>query len=159
MTTAKAWRQKGTGRARAWARSACRTAGGAAFGPKPRGHTIKVNRKARRRASRRALGARRPRLGRGPRRLGLLRALDQAGGRGARQVGRPAAGPRGPRRRGGARRQELPNISKVTVLPASAAGVADVIGHRSLIVSQAALPVLEARAGDVKRGGAEEAGE
>jgi hypothetical protein len=40
------------------------------------------------------------------------------------------------------------------VLPATAAGVADVIGHRSLIVSQAALPVLEARAGDVKRSSA-----
>ena len=50
------------------------------------------------------------------------------------------------------------NIPKVTVLPATAAGVADVIGHRSLIVSQAALPVLEARAGDVKRGRAAETG-
>jgi hypothetical protein len=38
-------------------------------------------------------------------------------------------------------------------MPASATGVGDVIGHRSLIVSQAALPVLEARAGDVKRAG------
>src|SRR3954454_1900252 len=56
MTTAKAWRQKGTGRARAGALSVPhRTGGGVAFGPKPRGYTVKVNRKARRRALRAAL--------------------------------------------------------------------------------------------------------
>src|ERR671932_672061 len=56
MTTAKAWRQKGTGRARAGALSVPhRRGGGVAFGPKPRHHTVKVNRKARRRALRAAL--------------------------------------------------------------------------------------------------------
>src|SRR5215203_2064455 len=56
MTTAKAWRQKGTGRARAGALSVPhRYGGGAAFGPKPRHYTFKVNRKARRRALRAAL--------------------------------------------------------------------------------------------------------
>src|SRR6478672_11324740 len=56
MTTAKAWRQKGTGRARAGALSVPhRYGGGAAFGPKPRHYTVKVNRKARRRALRAAL--------------------------------------------------------------------------------------------------------
>src|SRR5436190_6691803 len=56
MTTAKAWRQKGTGRARAGALSVPhRTGGGVAFGPKPRSYTVKVNRKARRRALRAAL--------------------------------------------------------------------------------------------------------
>src|SRR5436190_7227384 len=56
MTTAKAWRQKGTGRARAGALSVPhRTGGGVAFGPKPRRYTVKVNRKARRRAMRSAL--------------------------------------------------------------------------------------------------------
>jgi large subunit ribosomal protein L4 len=56
MTGAKAWRQKGTGRARAGALSSPqRTGGGVAFGPKPRGYTVKVNRKARRRALRAAL--------------------------------------------------------------------------------------------------------
>src|SRR3954449_1149192 len=56
MTGAKAWRQKGTGRARVGALSAPqRTGGGVAFGPKPRGYTVKVNRKARRRALRAAL--------------------------------------------------------------------------------------------------------
>src|SRR5712671_1321873 len=56
MTTAKAWRQKGTGRARAGALSVPhRYGGGAAFGPKPRHYTFKVNRKARRKALRAAL--------------------------------------------------------------------------------------------------------
>jgi large subunit ribosomal protein L4 len=56
MTGAKAWRQKGTGRARAGALSSPqRTGGGVAFGPKPRGYTVKVNRKAHRRALRAAL--------------------------------------------------------------------------------------------------------
>ena len=56
MTGAKAWRQKGTGRARVGALSAGqRTGGGVIFGPKPRGFAVKVNRKARRRALRAAL--------------------------------------------------------------------------------------------------------
>src|SRR2546421_195260 len=56
MTGAKAFRQKGTGRARAGALSTPqRVGGGVAFGPKPRGYTVKVNRKARRRALRAAL--------------------------------------------------------------------------------------------------------
>ena len=56
MTGAKAWRQKGTGRARVGALSTPnRTGGGVAFGPKPRAFTVKVNRKARRRALRAAL--------------------------------------------------------------------------------------------------------
>src|ERR671918_1158762 len=56
MTGAKAWRQKGTGRARAGALSTPqRYGGGVAFGPKPRHYTVKVNKKARRRALRAAL--------------------------------------------------------------------------------------------------------
>src|SRR5918996_677507 len=56
MTTAKAWRQKGTGRARVGALSVPhRRGGGVAFGPKPRAYTFKVNRKARRKALRAAL--------------------------------------------------------------------------------------------------------
>jgi large subunit ribosomal protein L4 len=56
MTGAKAWRQKGTGRARAGALSTPqRVGGGVAFGPRPRRFTAKVNRKARRRALRAAL--------------------------------------------------------------------------------------------------------
>src|SRR4051812_17363844 len=56
FTTAKAWRQKGTGRARAGSLGVPnRFGGGVAFGPKPRKYTVKVNRKARRRALRSAL--------------------------------------------------------------------------------------------------------
>ena len=53
MTGAKAFRQKGTGRARAGALSTPqRVGGGIAFGPSPRKFVNKVNRKARRRALR-----------------------------------------------------------------------------------------------------------
>src|SRR6187549_516183 len=56
FTTAKAWRQKGTGRARAGTLGVPnRYGGGVAFGPKPRHYTVKVNRKARRKAMRAAL--------------------------------------------------------------------------------------------------------
>src|SRR5918999_887880 len=72
MTGAKAWRQKGTGRARAGALSSPqRTGGGVAFGPKPRGYTVKVNRKARRRALRSALSMHAER--------GTIAAIDAAG--------------------------------------------------------------------------------
>src|SRR4051795_3176720 len=72
MTTAKAWRQKGTGRARAGALSVPhRTGGGVAFGPKPRRFTVKVNRKARRRALRSALSVHAER--------GSIAVLDAAG--------------------------------------------------------------------------------
>src|SRR3954466_10759779 len=56
MTGAKAFRQKGTGRARAGALSSPqRVGGGVAFAPKPRHYISKVNRKARRRALRAVL--------------------------------------------------------------------------------------------------------
>src|ERR1700759_4655797 len=56
FTTAKAWRQKGTGRARVGTLGvSSRFGGGVTFGPKPRHYTVKVNRKARRKAMRSAL--------------------------------------------------------------------------------------------------------
>ena len=154
MTTAKAWRQKGTGRARVGALGVPhRRGGGAAFGPKPRGYTLKVNRKARRKALRAALSVHADR--------NTVAVLDGSAYSepATKQASEALA------KWGGAlpvlvvldaeeeaAMKSFRNIPKVTVLPATAAGVADVIGHRSLIVSQAALPVLEARAGDVKRG-------
>jgi large subunit ribosomal protein L4 len=55
---AKPWRQKGTGRARAGTTRAPNwTGGGVVFGPHPRNYTGKVNRKARRKALRIALSA------------------------------------------------------------------------------------------------------
>src|SRR3954454_24400795 len=54
--SAKPWRQKGTGRARAGtSRSPLWTGGGTVFGPSPRHYIVKVNRKARRAALRSAL--------------------------------------------------------------------------------------------------------
>jgi large subunit ribosomal protein L4 len=45
FTTAKAWRQKGTGRARVGSLGVPnRFGGGVAFGPKPRKYSVKVNR-------------------------------------------------------------------------------------------------------------------
>src|SRR5579875_3529628 len=52
----KPWRQKGTGRARQGSiRAPQFTGGGTVFGPHPRQHTFKVNRKERRAALRSAL--------------------------------------------------------------------------------------------------------
>ena len=89
FTTAKAWRQKGTGRARAGALGVPnRYGGGVAFGPKPRHYTVKVNRKARRKAMRAALSVHAERGS-----VAFLDAirirypLDQAGRRGAREMG------------------------------------------------------------------------
>src|SRR5436190_10813838 len=54
----KPWRQKGTGRARAGSTRAPQwTGGGVVFGPQPRNHTGKVNRKAHLKALRIALSA------------------------------------------------------------------------------------------------------
>ncbi len=55
----KPWRQKGTGRARAGSiRSPLWRGGGVIFGPKPRDHELKMNRKERRLALRTALSSR-----------------------------------------------------------------------------------------------------
>ena len=157
MTTAKAWKQKGTGRARAGALSVPhRRGGGVAFGPKPRSHTVKVNRKARRRALRSALSVHASR--------GSIAVFDGDGysepstKRAAEALAKWAPGKRTlvicDAEEAGVQKS-FRNLPGVTVLPASAAGVADVIGHPSLAVSEQALPVLEARAADVKRGGSE----
>ena len=155
MTGAKAWRQKGTGRARVGALSVPhRRGGGAAFGPKPRGYTFKVNRKARRKALRSALSVHAQR--------DSVAVLDvSAFGEPSTKTAAETLG------KWGARTPTLVvvsdeeetgvvksfrNIPTVTVLGAGSVGVGDVIGHRSLAITQSALEVLEARAGDVKRG-------
>src|SRR4051794_4481025 len=148
MTGAKAWRQKGTGRARAGALSAGqRTGGGVIFGPKPRGYAVKVNRKARRRALRAALSLHAER--------GSLGALDAAGfdapstkqafealagfgdGGSAAVVladGEEACG------------KSFRNITGVSVLHADQVGVADLVGAARLVASEAALEQLTRRA-------------
>ena len=148
MTTAKAWRQKGTGRARAGALSVPhRRGGGVAFGPKPRHHIHKVNRKARRRALRSALSVHAAR--------GSVAVLDGAGFEAPST--RKAAEALAKWESSGstlvilsgeeelAAAKSFRNIPRVTVLGVSAVGVADVIACASLVVSQTALSELERR--------------
>jgi large subunit ribosomal protein L4 len=147
---AKPWRQKGTGRARAGSnRSPVWTGGGTVFGPTPRSYTVKVNRKARRRALRSALSEHASRES-----LAVFdaTAFDEPSTSEAASLvsdwgaslpvlvllsdQEAAAG------------KSFRNISRVDVMPVSDAGVADVIGAASLLVSQAALPSLVALATD-----------
>jgi large subunit ribosomal protein L4 len=149
MTTAKAWRQKGTGRARVGALGVPhRYGGGAAFGPKPRHYTFKINRKARRRAMRAALSVHADR--------GSVAVLD--GSAFEKPSTKLAAqtlekwGADGPTlivvgEQEASVAKSFRNIPGVQVAQASAAGVADVIGAASMAVSQAALTELEGRAG------------
>ena len=148
MTTAKAWRQKGTGRARAGALSVPhRYGGGAAFGPKPRHYTVKVNRKARRKALRAALTVHAER--------NSVAVLDGA------SFSEPATkqaadalkkwGADGPTlvvigTEEEAVAKSFRNIEGVRVALADAAGVADVVGAGSLVVTQTALEQLKGRA-------------
>jgi large subunit ribosomal protein L4 len=148
MTTAKAWRQKGTGRARAGALSVPhRTGGGVAFGPKPRSYTVKVNRKARRRALRAALSVHAERgsvavLDAGtfsePSTRQAAAALEKWGAQ------RPTLIVLGEEE--GAALKSFRNIERVSVAAASAIGVADVIGAASVVVSRDALQRLQERA-------------
>ncbi len=145
---AKPWRQKGTGRARAGSsRSPLWAGGGTVFGPVPRDYTFKVNRKARRAALRSALSAHAARES-----LAVFdgSAFDApATSRAAAllddweaaapvlvllDADEAAAG------------KSFRNLARVDAMPVSDAGVADVIGAASLLVSEAALPALVARA-------------
>jgi large subunit ribosomal protein L4 len=152
MTTAKAWRQKGTGRARAGALSVPhRRGGGVAFGPKPRTYGVKVNRKARRRALRAALSVHAAR--------GSVAVLD--GSTFSEPATKQAAEAL---EKWDARRPTLVvldaeeigalksfrNIPGVSVMQATEVAVADVVGHQSLVISQGALEQVEARAKEAK---------
>ena len=156
MTGAKAWRQKGTGRARVGALSVpARRGGGAAFGPKPRGYTSKVNRKARRKALRAALSVHADRDS-----VAVLDAdaySEPSTKKAAEALAKWGARTPDAARRSAPKRQTskraFATSRRVTVLPAAAVGVADVIGHRSLVLTQAALEVLETRCGEVTRAG------
>jgi large subunit ribosomal protein L4 len=157
MTTAKAWKQKGTGRARAGALSVPhRRGGGVAFGPKPRSHTFKVNRKARRRALRSALSVHAARDS-----IAVVDAAaydDPSTKKAAEALAK--WGPKGPTlvlcdpEQTGVLKS-FRNLPKIDVLPVNSAGVVDVIGHASLIVTQSALDSLESRVGEVSRSSAE----
>jgi large subunit ribosomal protein L4 len=155
MTTAKAWRQKGTGRARAGALSVPhRRGGGVAFGPKPRNYAVKVNRKARRRALRTALSVHANRES-----IAVLDAasFEQPTTKRAAQelekwgASRPTLVVLDPEEIGAAK--SFRNIPGVSVTTATEADVADIIGHQSLVVSREALNTLESRAVGAGRSG------
>ncbi|HEY5052723.1 MAG TPA: 50S ribosomal protein L4 [Solirubrobacterales bacterium] len=149
MTTAKAWRQKGTGRARVGALSvSSRFGGGVTFGPKPRHYTVKVNRKARRKAMRAALSVHAER--------GSVAVLDASSFEtpSTKQAAEALA-------KWDAKRatvilvtgeetgvvKSFRNIPRIQVIEVGAAGVADVIGAASLVISETALAKLEERLG------------
>ena len=147
MTGAKAWRQKGTGRARVGALSApSRFGGGVAFGPKPRHYTVKVNRKARRKALRSALSTHAERdsvalLDAGtfeaPSTKTAAAALEKWGAKRSTLIVLAAEE--------AAAAKSFRNIERVQVAEVGAVGVADVIGAASLVVSEAALEKLKER--------------
>src|SRR4051812_16598121 len=125
--SAKPWRQKGTGRARAGtSRSPLWTGGGTVFGPSPRHYTVKVNRKARKAALRSALSIHAER--------GSVAVLDPAGFDAPST--KRAAGLLAERLGGSvlvvvAPEQDLAfksfrNLERVNVLPAEATGIADI---------------------------------
>jgi large subunit ribosomal protein L4 len=148
MTGAKAWRQKGTGRARVGALSTPnRTGGGVAFGPKPRGYTVKVNRKARRRALRAALSVHAER--------GSIAGLDAStfDAPSTKTAAEAIAGFDGDGSvllvlTDGEENavKSFRNLRAVSVMHADDVGVADVIGHARLVVSEAALARLTEKA-------------
>ena len=144
MTGAKAFRQKGTGRARAGALSTPqRIGGGVAFGPKPRVFRNKVNRKARRRALRCVLSEHL--------RRGTLAVVDVS------QYSEPATKTAATALAGFGQGRALVvlaregeestvksfrNIKGVDVVPHDGVGVADIIGAPRIVISQAAADYL-----------------
>ncbi|HEX5989527.1 MAG TPA: 50S ribosomal protein L4 [Solirubrobacterales bacterium] len=147
FTTAKAWRQKGTGRARVGSLGVPnRFGGGVAFGPKPRKYTVKVNRKARRRAMRSALSVHAERDSVAvldastfdmPSTKTAAQALAKWGAKNpilvlvtAEEIGAM---------------KSFRNLPRTQVLEVGAAGVADVIGAAAVVVSETALETLKER--------------
>jgi len=149
FTTAKAWRQKGTGRARVGTLGVPnRYGGGVAFGPKPRHYTVKVNRKARRRAMRSALSVHAER--------GSVAVLDASAFEtpSTKQAAEALAkwGEKSPAlivltaEETGAMKS-FRNIPRTHVLEVGATGVADVIAAAALVLSESALEALQERLG------------
>ncbi len=155
---AKPWRQKGTGRARAGSsRSPIWTGGGVVFGPSPRSYTFKVNRKERRAALRSALSIHAER--------GTIAVLDVGGF--ADPSTKAAAGLLAGWSDGGSVLVVLSeaqagvalsfrNLARVSVLAATAIGVADLVRAGRVLATQEALDELTARAKGEKPVGAQE---
>jgi large subunit ribosomal protein L4 len=146
-TTAKMYRQKGTGRARHGSKKApIFRGGGKAFGPKPRDHAIELPKKVRALALRHALSSKAKtdtlvviencELKEGKTKelksrfakLGLGSALIVDGAEVHDAFARAAR-----------------NIPKVDVLPVQGINVYDILRHDMLVLTKAALEALEAR--------------
>jgi large subunit ribosomal protein L4 len=144
----KPWRQKGTGRARAGTiRAGQFTGGGHIFAKVPRSFEIKVNRKAARAALRSALAAHVE--------AGSLALLDTSAFETPSTKGAvaliDAAGLRTPvlvvlTDDEVVATKSFRNLERVAVVGPSEVEVAAIVWARSLVVSQAALPLLEGRA-------------
>lgn len=150
FTGAKAWRQKGTGRARVGTLGvSSRYGGGVTFGPKPRTHTVKVNRKARRRAMRAALAVHAERGS-----IAVLDATDydtpstKTAAAALEKWGSklPALLVLSDEEVGALK--SFRNIQRIRVDQVSRIGVADVIGAASIVVSKTALETLEQKLGE-----------
>jgi large subunit ribosomal protein L4 len=141
---AKPWRQKGTGRARTGSIRAPHWTGGAtAFGPTPRHFIVKVNRKARRRALRAALSLHGER---GTIAVADAGAFEEPSTKKAYealerwQARRPVLVLLSENEEACAK--SFRNIDRVTVLAVTDAGVSDIVGAASVVVSTAALDTL-----------------
>src|SRR3954447_2425465 len=156
---AKPWRQKGTGRARQGSIRAPHFAGGGVvFGPTPRHYTVKVNGKERRAALRSVLSVHAER--------DTLAILDPSGfgepsTRAAAELLGDWGGNRGSVLVVLAEEQarvalSFRNLPRVSVLPATGVGVADLVGAARLLVSEEALDQLTARAKGEKVAGADD---
>jgi large subunit ribosomal protein L4 len=154
---AKPWRQKGTGRARQGSIRAPHFAGGGVvFGPSPRHYTFKVNRKERRAALRSVLSVHAER--------DTLAILDVSGF--DEPSTRTAAGLLGDWGGKGhvlvvlAEEQarialSFRNLPRVSVLPATGVGVADLVGASRVLMTEDALSQLTARAKGERIAGAD----
>jgi large subunit ribosomal protein L4 len=146
----KPWRQKGTGRARAGTTRAPQwTGGGLAFPPGQRNYEVKVNRKARRAALRAALSSH---AGNGTLALVDGSAFDAPSTRQAAELladfsERPTLVVVSEDE--DAVVKSFRNLDKVLVTIPSELEVAGIVWARSLLVSEAALPLVLARAGVV----------
>jgi large subunit ribosomal protein L4 len=151
---AKPWRQKGTGRARAGSsRSPLWTGGGVVFGPQPRSYTFKVNRKEQRAALRSALSLHAQR--------GSIAVLD-AGAFEAPKTSQARDLLDGWHQaqptlvvlaaEESAAALSFRNLARVAVLQPESVGVADLLGAASLLLSEAALAEITARAGAATKG-------
>jgi len=146
---AKPWRQKGTGRARAGTiRAAQFTGGGVVFPPSPRDFSVKVNKKAMRAALRAALSDHAQ-----AETIGLVSgdSFDKPSTKQAVEL-LATWGQQTPTLMVVTEDEEMliksfRNLEKVLITLPAELGVAQVVWARSLLVSEAALPLVNVKAG------------